>query len=85
MFLEYGSIKKIKFLKKKSSTDDLEQDIIDSHLGELIYIYIYIFLLYAGIGDSLAERTMALVLACTVAGFNPGHGLHHFIGEQLFR
>lgn len=50
MFLENGSIKKIKFLKKKSSTDDLEQDIIDSHLGELIYIYI--FLLYAGIGDS---------------------------------
>ncbi|CAI6362546.1 unnamed protein product [Macrosiphum euphorbiae] len=28
----YGSIKKIKSLKKKSSTDDLEQDIIDSHL-----------------------------------------------------
>ncbi|KAL4090636.1 hypothetical protein QTP88_025431 [Uroleucon formosanum] len=34
-FDEYGSIKKIKFLKKKSSTDDLEQDIIDSHLVQI--------------------------------------------------
>ncbi|XP_016656932.1 probable WRKY transcription factor protein 1 isoform X21 [Acyrthosiphon pisum] len=34
-FDEYGNIKKIKLLKKKSNTDDLEQDIIDSHFVQI--------------------------------------------------